>query len=344
MPSSSSSFTPFSFLLTILLPFFLSLLCALAISKLGRRISLVDTPNERSSHSIVTSRGGGIGIWLSFLIVGFLLIDPNYRLLIFATGCIGLLGLINDRFEISSKLRLLLQLILSAVIVAAYANISFFAHPTSFLINPLLFLFFVIFITGTSNFYNFMDGINGIAGLSGLVGFGLMAYFSWLVLNAHDVFLMSAVLAAGCLGFLPFNFPRARVFMGDVGSIFLGFVFASFVVKMSANINIFFCGIMFLCTFYSDATVTIFYRWKRGENLMQAHRSHLYQYMSNELGLPHWKVTLLYAVVQLCFGAIAVAAYQKGLVIQLILLLSFSIVFLVSYNLVKKMKPRLSEQ
>ena len=132
--------------------------------------------------------------------------------------------------------------------------------------------------------------------------------------------------------------------MGDVGSIFLGFVFASFVVKMSANINIFFCGIMFLCTFYSDATVTIFYRWKRGENLMQAHRSHLYQYMSNELGLPHWKVTLLYAVVQLCFGAIAVAAYQKGLVIQLILLLSFSIVFLVSYNLVKKMKPRLSEQ
>src|SRR3990167_6366429 len=103
MPSSSSSFTPFSFLLTILLPFFLSLLCALAISKLGRRISLVDTPNERSSHSIVTSRGGGIGIWLSFLIVGFLLIDPNYRLLTFVAGCIGLLGLINDRFEIFFK-------------------------------------------------------------------------------------------------------------------------------------------------------------------------------------------------------------------------------------------------
>ena len=113
------------------------------------------------------------------------------------------------------------------------------------------------------------------------------------------------------IDFLPFNFPKAKVFMGDVGSIFLGFVFASFVVKLSITINIFLCMVMFLCTFYADAAITIYYRWKRGENLMQAHRSHLYQYLSNELKLPHWKVTL---------------------------------VFLVSYNLVKAMKPRLSEQ
>ena len=132
--------------------------------------------------------------------------------------------------------------------------------------------------------------------------------------------------------------------MGDVGSIFLGFVFASFVVKLSITINIFLCMIMFLCTFYADAVITLYYRRKRGENLMQAHRSHLYQYLSNELKLPHWKVTLLYAVVQLCFGVFAVAAYRNGLVIQLILLLSFSIVFLVSYNLVKMIKPKLSEQ
>src|SRR3970282_96264 len=131
-----------------------------------------------------------------------------------------------------------------------------------------LFLFWLIFIVGTTNFYNFMDGINGIAGLTGLVGFGLMAYFSYFVLNTHDVFLMSAVLAAGCLGFLPFNFLKARVFMGDVGSIFLGFVFASFVVKMSVTINIFLCMIMFICTFYADAVITIYYRRKRGENLM----------------------------------------------------------------------------
>jgi len=164
------------------------------------------------------------------------------------------------------------------------------------------------------------------------------------ILNAQDVFLMSTALAAGCIGFLPFNFPRARVFMGDVGSIFLGFVFAAFVVKLSTSVNVFLCLIMFLCTFYADAVLTVIYRWKRGENLMQAHRSHLYQYLSNELKLPHWKVTLLYAAVQLCFGIFAVAAYQWGLVTQLILFLTFSIAFLVSYSLVKAMKPKLSEQ
>ena len=130
------------------------------------------------------------------------------------------------------------------------------------------------------------------------MGNGVRSLFGFFFFKDNAFTLIAGI--AGLIGFLPFNFPKARVFMGDVGSIF------------------------------------------RGENLMQAHRSHLYQYLSNELKLPHWKVTLLYAVVQLCFGVIAVGAYQKGLVIQLILLLSFSVVFLVSYNLVKTMKPRLS--
>src|SRR4030065_2464781 len=144
-----------------------------------------------------------------------------------------------------------------------------------------LFLFWLIFITATTNFYNFMDGINGIAGLTGLIGFALMAYFAYFMLNDYDLFLMSIILAAGCMGFLPFNFPRARVFMGDVGSIFLGFVFASFVVMFSVRISIFLCLVMFLCTFYADAIVTIYYRCRRGENMMQVHRSHLCQYLSN---------------------------------------------------------------
>ena len=115
-------------------------------------------------------------------------------------------------------------------------------------------------------------------------------------------------------------------------------MFASFVVKMSANINIFFCGIMFLCTFYSDATVTIFYRWRRGENLMQAHRSHLYQYMSNELGLPHWKVSMLYAAVQLAVGIIAIWAYKKNIEFQVVLMVVYVIIFITLYRLIKAIK------
>src|SRR3972149_8133386 len=96
-----------------------------------------------------------------------------------------------------------------------------------------IFVFWIVFITGTANLYNFMDGINGIAGFTGVIGFGLIAYFSYYILNDYNLLLMSLILTAVCIGFLPFNFPKAKVFMGDVGSIFLGFVFASFVVKLS---------------------------------------------------------------------------------------------------------------
>src|SRR3989337_1378758 len=319
----------------IIVSFSIGALCAFIVSKIGKKISLIDIPNERSSHTISTPRGGGIGLWIAFIFVGVFFVKEHSAAIILGTT--GLLGLLGDIFSFSAKVRLTAQFVIAAVAAWLFAGL-----PDSML-KLAVFLFWIIFITGTENFYNFMDGINGIAGVTGVVGFGLMAFFSYYMAKETDLTLLSIVLSAACLGFLPFNFPKATVFIGDVGSIFLGFVFASFVVKLSKDIGVFLCLIMFLCAFYADAVITLYYRWRRGENLMQAHRSHLYQYLSNELKLPHWKVTLLYAVVQLCFGAIAVAVYQKGLVIQLILLLSFSVVFLVSYNLVKTMKPRLSE-
>src|SRR3972149_11920320 len=309
-----------NYLLTSSLSFFISLFAAFLISSLGKSLGLIDNPNERSSHLIAVPRGGGAGIWLSFLIIGFLLVERDYRLLIYAAGCVGLLGLIDDRYEISSKLRLLFQLILSATIVVVYANISFFAHPPALLINLLFFLFFVIFISGTANFYNFMDGINGIAGLTGVAGFGLIATFSFYIADEKSITFLSLILLSACLGVLPLNFPNARVFMGDVGSVFLGFVFASFVVKLSSNISIFLCLIMFLCTFYADAIVTVYYRWQLGENLMHSHRRHLYQYMCNELAIPHWKVSSLYALVQLILGVLSLFAYSKGLILQFTML------------------------
>ncbi|OGW67458.1 MAG: hypothetical protein A3J72_01815 [Nitrospirae bacterium RIFCSPHIGHO2_02_FULL_40_19] len=328
-----------NYVLTCSLSFFISLFVAFSVSRLGKRFGLIDNPNERSSHSIATPRGGGVGIWISFIVIGFLLIDQEYRLLIFVVGCIGLLGLINDRCEISSKLRLLFQLILSATIVVVYANISFFAQPPSFLINLFFFLFLVIFISGTANFYNFMDGINGIAGLTGVAGFGLMAAFSFYIADDKSITILSLILLSACLGFLPLNFPNARVFMGDVGSLLLGFIFASFVVKLSSDIGIFLCLIMFLCTFYADAVMTIYHRWRMSENLMKAHRSHLYQYMTNELGLPHWKVSVLYLIVQLVTGLLSIWAYKSGVSWQIIIIMIYSALFVITYKWVKCLKP-----
>ncbi len=325
----------FSILLILLSSMSLGILGAILIYKFSYRISLTDIPNIRSSHSIPTPRSGGIGIWLAAVLAGTFFTE--YQIHTILAGIAGLIGFLEDRFTLLPRLRLLLQLIISTGVVYLFLGL-----PAS-VFAIILFLFWIVFITGTANFYNFMDGINGIAGLTGMVGFGLLAFYSFFLTNEPDIALMSAVVSAGCLGFLPFNFPKAKVFMGDVGSVFLGFVFAVFVVKLSTNLNVFLCVVMFLCTFYADALVTIFYRWRRGENLMKAHRSHLYQHISNELRLPHWKVSLAYTLTQFVFGLLALLAYTKGLFWQFAVFGIFGILFLVAYKVVKNTEPGLAQ-
>ncbi len=316
--------------------FFLSALGSFLIYRFGTYIALVDEPNERSSHSILTPRSGSIGIFLAFIPVGIFF--TKYQIFTIFAVIIGLIGLIEDRFTIPAKIRLLFQLIISTITVGLFLGL-----PTS-VIAGALFIFWIVFITGTTNYFNFMDGINGIAVLTGLVGFGLITVFSIFIVNEPDIALMSLVLLTGCLGFLPFNFPRAKVFMGDVGSIFLGFVFAAFVVRLSTSVSIFICTIMFLCMFYADASLTIFYRWQKGENLMNPHRSHLYQYMSNELRIPQWKVSLIYALTQLIFGVLALLAYKNGLSWQFVVFGVFGVMFIIVYKIIKNIKPALSEK
>lgn len=321
----------YSVCIAIALPFLFSLFCAAAISKMGHRLALIDNPNIRSSHSLPTPRGGGIGLWIIFVPLGIILTGDIYFTLI--AGAAGLTGFLEDIFTLSSKLRLFIQVVMALLIIAMFSTI------TLSITSAALLLFWVIFIAGTANFYNFMDGINGIAGLTGVVGFGLIAYYSYFYLHDFNLFLMSIILVAGCLGFLPYNLPHAKVFMGDVGSIFLGFVFASFVIKLSATISIFLCLIMFLFTFYADSIVTIFFRWRRGENLLQAHRCHLYQYLSNELKIAHWKVSIVFALIQLVSGIAAIAAFKIGLPAQILVFAVFSIPFVVGYTLIKNVKP-----
>lgn len=317
-------------ILIVLLSFSISLISAMLFSRFGHLLFLLDRPNERSSHSSPTPRGGGIGIWLVFTIIGtFITKDVVFSLI---AGTIGLLGFLEDRFEFSSQKRLLAQFAVSAL--TAYYVVGL---PSSGMALAL-FLFWMVFITGTLNFYNFMDGINGIAALSGIVGFGFMIFFSMFINIKPDVALMSIALVSGCLGFLPFNFPKAKVFMGDVGSVFLGFIFAFFVLKLSASLSMFLCLIMFLCTFYADTVITIFYRWKNREPLMKAHRHHLYQYMSNELGLAHWKVSLIYVATQSIFGILSLQAYKRGLIWQFALIIIFTSLFVISYKIIKRIR------
>lgn len=320
-------------ILIILLGFLSGALGAAIARRYGGRFGLLDIPNERSSHTIPTVRGGGMGIWIAFIVVGiFVVKDLPFTLIICS---IGVLGLIEDIFTIPSVLRLAVQLAASASVVFLLMG------GTNYAQGAAIYIFWIIFIAGTSNFYNFMDGINGIAGLTGVVGFGLMALFSLSMTDDTSVAFSSLALVAACLGFLPFNLSKGRVFMGDVGSVFLGFAFASFLARLSETFGVFLCLVMFLSTFYADAVLTIFYRLKSGENLLKAHRSHLYQYMSNELNIPHWKVSFAYASTQFVFGVLALVAYREGLVWQFLVFAVFGVMSLAAYKVIKGIKPGL---
>jgi len=162
--------------------------------------------------------------------------------------------------------------------------------------------FFSVFVVGTANYYNFMDGINGIAGITGVVGFGLAAVFAGMA-GGNAAFMMLAIcMGLACVGFLPYNMPNARVFMGDVGSVLLGFVYAGLVVGLSHSLNDFVVLCSFLFPFYADELTTEYVRLRDGENLLTPHRRHVYQLLANEMGIDHWKVSVGYGVLQAVVG------------------------------------------
>jgi UDP-N-acetylmuramyl pentapeptide phosphotransferase/UDP-N-acetylglucosamine-1-phosphate transferase len=140
--------------------------------------------------------------------------------------------------------------------------------------------------------------------------------------------LLSICIALACLGYLPFNMPRARVFMGDVGSILLGFIFAGLVVTLARNHLEMVCFTALLFPFYADEMTTMAVRLQDHENLTHSHRRHLYQLLVNELGIVHWKISIAYGVVQLAVGAGILIAYPYGVKTVLMILAACFIGFM----------------
>lgn len=282
---------------------------AWVVSKFAYKCSLIDIPGDRSSHEIPIPKGGGIGILAAFALASLVLKIPLGFWL--SAAILALISLYGDRSELSPKFRVTVQFI---------ATISFLLTSSSLILAPyhsllpflLWLLFLTIFIVGTANFYNFMDGINGIAAITGIVGFGLLALYSFLSDMDNLFVVLSICISLSCLGFLPFNMPKAKVFIGDVGSILLGFVFAGIVVVLSKGFLDFICFTSFLFPFYADEFTTMAVRIRDGENLLRAHRRHLYQLLANELGIPHWKVSGMYGVLQLAVGVSILLVKDMG--------------------------------
>lgn len=309
---------------------------ALLISRYAVNFGLIDIPNERSSHKQPVPRGGGVGILVTFIASSLFLKLP--LLIWLPASLLSLISFFDDKLGLSPRTRMLFQFA-AAVCVMGYAIIASSGTVSSSASRMALYLVVIfagcIFIVGTANFYNFMDGINGIAGLTGAVGFTLLGCFAVINARQPQIACSSFALATACAGFLPFNVPKARVFMGDVGSILLGFIFAGYVVLLTESPADFLVLAGCFVTFYADPLSTLFTRKRDGEQLSQAHRRHIYQLLVNQKQIPHWKISLAYGIIQLCIGVLLLVLSSYGLYAVLSVELCLAVLWCVLANSIR---------
>jgi UDP-N-acetylmuramyl pentapeptide phosphotransferase/UDP-N-acetylglucosamine-1-phosphate transferase len=311
---------------------------AWVIAGWGHKIGLIDKPNFRSSHIIATPKGGGIGILFAFIALSCLL-----KVSTFLWGPCLVLSLVSfwgDKTELSIKTRLIIQFIVIGI--AVEKTVSSISYPFSVvalyaseLYKIVFFIIIVVFVVGTANIYNFMDGINGIAGITGIVAFGLIGTVAHSD-EYQELSVLSYGLAFACAGFLPFNLINAKVFLGDVGSILLGSIFAFIIIDLSESILDFICFCAFLFPFYADELLTIIQRLINKESLVKSHRRHLYQVLANEGEVAHWKISLSYGVIQLSIGLILIRIKNIGTFPVILLLATFFGIFFIINYLIKQ--------
>lgn len=293
-------------------------------TRYSRQRGLLDHPGERHSHTVPTPRGGGAGLIAALIIVSLVAVRegmPGWWAVCVVPGVIllAVTGWWDDHRPLSAKLRFLVQVAAAIYLVACF-------HVHGLVNETWLLLLGVLFIVWMTNLYNFMDGSNGMAATQGVFG-GLV--LTGLFSHSGDVSaaLLCLLLAASCAGFLPWNLGRARVFMGDVGSLSLGFIFGALLLY-GAGHGVFSLpvALMVMALFLADSSLTLLARVMRGEQWYNAHRQHLYQRMIAQ-GWTHGRVLLLYQAINLMLVLPVVAlavhypaiAWPAALVLGLVL-------------------------
>ena len=276
---------------------------------------ILDIPGNRSSHNIPTPRGGGLAISVCCLVA--ILFFGTYGILekrvmwAFLGGgsAVAIVGWMDDRKSISPIWRFLVQFLAAAWVIFITKGLP--AINIGIGIVSLEWFGSILAILGIvwmTNLYNFMDGIDGIAGMEavmvGAIGGTLLA-----VSNSWGLAFVSWSVAAASLGFLFWNWPPAKIFMGDVGSGFLGFNFAVLLLASERSGNIpLLIWLLLLGVFIGDATFTLFRRLLKGEIIWEAHRSHFYQ-RAVQIGYSHTTVILVTASLNAILGILTIFAY-----------------------------------
>ena len=284
------------------------LVCWLTLAWLLRRGHLpMDHPNERSLHATPTPRIGGLGIMAGVLVAAVWLGGAGVLPVVLAAAALAGVSVLDDARGLPVRVRLLAHGVAALGCLLALG------------LNGWVLLPATLAVVWMTNLYNFMDGADGLAGGMAAIGFGALALASWGG-GAPGLAAFCAAIAAAAVAFLRFNFPPARLFMGDVGSIPLGFLAAALGIAGSLQgVWPWLFPLLVFSPFILDASVTLARRALSGEKIWQAHRSHYYQ-RAVLLGASHRQLALAAYMLMLLSAALAfvllfLPQYSAGLLI-----------------------------
>lgn len=289
----------------------------LAYLKLAKAYNIIDKPNHRSSHDVVTIRGGGIVFPISILLF-FFTSEFSYPFFSTAIVLISVVSFIDDIKPLKAVLRLLFHLISALLVIAE------FIPEVSVLVIPIL-LFILI---GGVNAYNFMDGINGITST-----YSLVILLSFLYLNQSLNFIDNDLIVLPLISVIVFSFfnfrKKALCFSGDVGSLSIALLILFILIKLIVFTQQPLYGLL-LMVYAMDTALTMFKRKMNGENILKPHRSHLYQILANEKGFSHLKVSVIYGICQFLINYLVIFhiikpnnSYLWGLALIAVTLVSY---------------------
>ena len=294
---------------TYLVPFLILIIAAIFYFKVALHYKIIDNPNQRSSHTEPTIRGGGVLFLLSALLF-FFWNNLAYPYLISAVLISGIVSFIDDIITVKNRLKFSLHVI---SVLLVFKQCDLFSA-----ISPVYLLAAGIVVIGIINAYNFMDGINGITGLYSLaIIFPLFLTEENAILKSLELFLL--------MGLVVFNYfnvrLKARCFAGDVGSISIAILIVFLMITRIQQTNSF-VYIGLLLVYGIDTVFTILQRLYQKENIFKPHRKHLFQYFCNEKKAPHILVSIVYALLQLGISMAVVFGFlnYSTLIILLILL------------------------
>jgi len=302
---------------------FLSFALTYFIRLFALKNKIVSIPNERSLHDIPTPHGGGLAIVISWyvgisILFFFSKIDKNLYFALLSGAILTLVSLIDDLRGLKPFIRLIFHFITSIIAFVLLGGLRQLVIPGMqmnylFLVYPLAIIGMVWFI----NLFNFMDGVDGFASLEAITICFVLFLLSGSIINL--------LLLACVSGFLFWNLPKAKIFMGDVGSTQLGFILVVLGIYFHNTYQFSILNwIMLTSPFWFDATLTLYRRWRNGEKLGEAHRKHAYQRIV-QAGFSHLKVNVYLLIINL-FVVVMILIYREIKFLQIplfVLTLSF---------------------